>query len=243
MNVSSHITSLYHEVCLLSAKFQIVHHVPTEHTARNLIHKNARIGCPVPRRRYTSSHLSMKSATARKPLGLPPIPRTQALSSKTFSPPPLDGSLTIPELYDWHYKHSPEHPLFVYLDDHGNLVTITWKEAAQATHRTASLICNIVAGEPPVDTPHRVFAIVASNGMLPPISIIPVLTAPLDRLHQVLHPRCLDIPGWPCRVSHFAKKFSYGHRPSFSQDPSDVRLRRSRRRNTAARRGSHQGAI
>ncbi|KAF8993889.1 hypothetical protein BDQ17DRAFT_1431390 [Cyathus striatus] len=45
---------------------------------------------------------------------LPPPPSTQALASDTFRPPPLDGSLTLPEIYDWHMKNTPNHRLFVY---------------------------------------------------------------------------------------------------------------------------------
>ncbi|KAJ3535272.1 hypothetical protein NM688_g7002 [Phlebia brevispora] len=83
-------------------------------------------------------------ATTRKTLGLPPIPRTQALSSTTFRPPPLDGSLSIPELYDWHLTNSPDHPLFVFSDENGSATTITWKEVGCAVHRGGHLVQGVV---------------------------------------------------------------------------------------------------
>ncbi|KAJ7870004.1 hypothetical protein B0H13DRAFT_2557202 [Mycena leptocephala] len=40
------------------------------------------------------------------PRSLPRPPQTQALRSPTFKPPPLDGSLTIAQIYDWHFQHT-----------------------------------------------------------------------------------------------------------------------------------------
>ncbi|KAI0319695.1 hypothetical protein OF83DRAFT_753385 [Amylostereum chailletii] len=40
-------------------------------------------------------------------------------------PPPSDHhSLTIPELLDWQAEHNPDHPLFVYQDDQGQVRSI-----------------------------------------------------------------------------------------------------------------------
>ena len=38
----------------------------------------------------------------------------QGLDHATFSPPPVDGSLSIPEIYEYNGRHSPDHPAFVY---------------------------------------------------------------------------------------------------------------------------------
>lgn len=96
-------------------------------------------------------------------LPLPPLPDTQALSTKTFQKPPLDGSLTIPEIYDWHYAHSPEHPLFVYSDSHGDVKSILWPEAVRGVHTAASIVQTRVRvakkdGEP------RIVGILAASG-------------------------------------------------------------------------------
>lgn len=73
-------------------------------------------------------------------LPTPPLPPTQALTSNTFKPPPLDGSLTVPELYDWHLHNTPNHPLFVYSDEAGKDHTILWPEAVRAVHRAGRIV-------------------------------------------------------------------------------------------------------
>src|ERR1700743_2036418 len=71
---------------------------------------------------------------------IPPLPNSQALSSITFKKPVLDGSMTLPEIYDWHYINSPNHPLFVYSDDLDNVQTIVFYEAVRAIHKVARLV-------------------------------------------------------------------------------------------------------
>ena len=100
----------------------------------------------------------------RDTLGLPPFPRTQALSSTTFRPPPLDGSLTIPELYDWHRDNSPQHPLFIYSDEDGSATTIYWSEAAKAVHRAGHIVQRLAQERPETTSRRPVFAILAANG-------------------------------------------------------------------------------
>ena len=70
-------------------------------------------------------------------LPLPPLPRTQGLSSPTFKLPPLDGSLILPHVWDWHYETSPDHPVMVYSDDDGSTTIIRMKEVVHAIHRAA----------------------------------------------------------------------------------------------------------
>ena len=101
----------------------------------------------------------------RRSLDLPRIPRTQALSSKTFRAPPLDGSLTIPELYDWHYDNSPEHPLFIYSDVEGETSTITWSTVVRAVHRVGYLVRDLARDTGSNPDARQVFAIVATNSM------------------------------------------------------------------------------
>ncbi|KAK0470423.1 NRPS-like enzyme [Desarmillaria tabescens] len=63
------------------------------------------------------------------------LPAPQGVSSSTFKPPPLDGSLTVPELFDYNGFHSPKHTLFRYdsLDNDGSR-GITWEEGVAAFH-------------------------------------------------------------------------------------------------------------
>ncbi|KAF5372256.1 hypothetical protein D9757_009649 [Collybiopsis confluens] len=45
------------------------------------------------------------------------LPTLQGSHSTTFHRPPLDGSLTIPELFAWQAHNSPNHPVFVHSSD------------------------------------------------------------------------------------------------------------------------------
>ncbi|EPT05592.1 hypothetical protein FOMPIDRAFT_1111540, partial [Fomitopsis schrenkii] len=71
---------------------------------------------------------------------LPAIPRTQGLVSTAFHVPPLDGSLTLPQLLDFHGQHSANHPFFVYAEEDGTTKSITWGRSVQAILRSALLV-------------------------------------------------------------------------------------------------------
>ncbi|KAF9553317.1 acetyl-CoA synthetase-like protein [Agrocybe pediades] len=93
---------------------------------------------------------------------LPAPPQTQALASKTFRPPPLDGSLSLAEIYDWHLENTPNHPLFIYAHDNGDLRTILYPEAVRAIHVGARLVRKTMEWQPGmVETP--VVAILAAS--------------------------------------------------------------------------------
>ncbi|KAF8898448.1 acetyl-CoA synthetase-like protein [Infundibulicybe gibba] len=79
---------------------------------------------------------------------IPPLPPTQALSSSTFRPPPLDASYTLPEIYEWQAKHSPEHRLFIYANGEGIIKSICWSEAVRAVRRGASIMRNRMGWKP-----------------------------------------------------------------------------------------------
>ncbi|TFY82997.1 hypothetical protein EWM64_g1012 [Hericium alpestre] len=80
---------------------------------------------------------------------LPPVPATQVLNSATFHAPSLDGTLSLPELYDWQLEHSPLHPLFTYADNDGSIKDILWKEAMQAIRRYATVACKTLGFDSP----------------------------------------------------------------------------------------------
>ncbi|KAJ6458386.1 hypothetical protein C8R47DRAFT_1203181 [Mycena vitilis] len=75
-----------------------------------------------------------------RPRLLPPSPQTQAHGSLTFKPPPLDGSLTIAQMYDWHFQNTPHHRLFVYPKEDGSTRTIYWPEAVSAAYTGAKIL-------------------------------------------------------------------------------------------------------
>lgn len=97
-------------------------------------------------------------------LPIPALPNTQALESKTFQCPPLDGSLSLQEIYDWHYHHTPDHPLFVFADDDGDNHTILWPQAVRAIHEAGRIVQSRVPRDEN-QTLDPVVAIVAAAGM------------------------------------------------------------------------------
>ena len=100
-----------------------------------------------------------------KVLPMAPLPQTQVLSSTSFVPPPLDGSLTLPEFYDWHLVHSPSHPHLVYVDAKGNEITISWEQSVRAVYRIANEIRRRLGKEPNAkNKPPTVVAILSSSG-------------------------------------------------------------------------------
>lgn len=69
-----------------------------------------------------------------------PVPTRQGANDPTFKPPPLDGSLTIPELYLHQAQHTPDRPLYVYADVHKAQQTIRYRDAALAIDRAAAIV-------------------------------------------------------------------------------------------------------
>ncbi len=65
--------------------------------------------------------------------------KTSPGSSSTFTRPPLDGSLTYPEIFDYNAQHSPDHPVFQFYDqDH--IQKVTWSEVAKAIHAAGRIV-------------------------------------------------------------------------------------------------------
>ncbi|KAJ8073162.1 hypothetical protein PM082_020031 [Marasmius tenuissimus] len=67
-----------------------------------------------------------------------------------FHRPPLDGSLSIAEIYDWHRENNPHHPIFVYAagthDEDVNKVT--YSQFSDAYHRAGSLLAGVFDIDP-----------------------------------------------------------------------------------------------
>ncbi|TFK61362.1 acetyl-CoA synthetase-like protein [Pluteus cervinus] len=75
-----------------------------------------------------------------------PKNRTQGLSpNSNFRLPPLDGSLTPAQIYDWHYENNPHHPVFVYADDlTGELRYRRYSDVVPAIHRAGRYVAKEV---------------------------------------------------------------------------------------------------
>ncbi|KZT07586.1 acetyl-CoA synthetase-like protein [Laetiporus sulphureus 93-53] len=97
---------------------------------------------------------------------LPPCPQIHGRSSTTFKLPPLEGSLTLPELFDWQAQNSPSHRVFTFADDDGETRDITWREAARGVHTGAKLVRSRLGSQPGIhETP--VIAILATSDGIP----------------------------------------------------------------------------
>ncbi|KAK0472521.1 NRPS-like enzyme [Armillaria novae-zelandiae] len=78
-------------------------------------------------------------------------PTLPDITASTFKPPPLDGSLTFPELLDYNAIHSPKHPLFRYENpENGGFRTILWEEGVAAFHAAGHYFNKYVHGDAPV---------------------------------------------------------------------------------------------
>lgn len=77
----------------------------------------------------------------------PTLPCTQGLQSSIFKPPTLDGSIPFPELYDWQYYHSPDHPVFIFDDTSPSgpdgIRDYCWKKVVPVIHRTGRRILSL----------------------------------------------------------------------------------------------------
>lgn len=59
--------------------------------------------------------------------------------------PPLDGSLTVPEIYDFHYDNNPNHAVFAYgnpLAEADGIAFVPYSKVIPAAHRAGWLISN-----------------------------------------------------------------------------------------------------
>ena len=111
--------------------------------------------------------------TAHDPRYFIPPPRppcSQGLESSTFESPLLDGSVPFPELYDWHYHHSPKHPFFIFDDPSPSepdaVRVYRWKTVVPVIHRTGRRILSLFNLTLPLN-PERlpVVAVLAAAGI------------------------------------------------------------------------------
>lgn len=67
------------------------------------------------------------------------VQTVQGANSKTFKRIELDTTLTIPELFEFHAKHSPEHPVFVYADENNQEHVLYFPEVYRGIRKAATL--------------------------------------------------------------------------------------------------------
>ncbi|KAG7443762.1 NRPS-like enzyme [Guyanagaster necrorhizus] len=137
------------------------------------------------------------------------LPTPQGVSSPTFKAPPLDGSLTFPELFDYNAIHSAKHTLFRYDDlANGGFRTISWEEGVAAIHTAGHYFKKFIQREAPVS-----IAILANTNS---ITYAMVITG-LMRLGFIPFP--ISPRNSAAAVAHLIKSTDSKHL-IVSQDPS-----------------------
>ncbi|KAI0800375.1 acetyl-CoA synthetase-like protein [Fomes fomentarius] len=70
-----------------------------------------------------------------------PQPTPQGVNSPTFHQAPFGHGLSVPGLYQYHAKHSPEHPVFTYSDPaDGTTYEITYANVWESIGRVADIV-------------------------------------------------------------------------------------------------------
>lgn len=146
---------------------------------------------------------------------LPTPPTPQAVSSSTFVPPPVDGSLTLGEIFDYNSKHSSTHPYFIYEDESTHAITpVNWRSLVRAIHQVSKVIES--HGIPPPTSsspPTRVIAILA---LIDTISYFTLI-------HGVMRAGYIPFPisprNSPAAIAHLLSKTNATH-IFVSEDPS-----------------------
>jgi hypothetical protein len=143
------------------------------------------------------------------------MPMVSVLPSEKAQPtswafPPVDGSLTVPEIFDWNYEHNPQHPLFVHPKGNGQLEYTTMKQAVQAMHRVSHRYTSYLTaqGHAPSERDAPVVAIFGLTGMFDGFSVMDTYIISCSSRHYHVH-LYLDGPRarWLYRLPHFASQF------------------------------------
>ncbi len=165
----------------------------------------------------------------------PELPQTQALFSSTFLPPPLDGSLTLNEIYDWHLENNPEHRLFVCAREGALSRVIHWGETGMAVRRGAQMVSKMVGSR--LDAVKQpVVAILAVSGIMLPLRGRDASDV-LSRYGDLLDNAYERHEGELHCLSSLNPKFSYDDCQPLDGRRRTVRIARSRTGHAESREG------
>ncbi len=96
-----------------------------------------------------------------------PQPTPQGVNSPTFHPAPFGHGLSVPGLYQYHAKHSPEHPVFTYSDPaDGTTYEITYASVWESIGRVGDIIAHRCSSSVEASAERPVIGILAHAGML-----------------------------------------------------------------------------
>ncbi|KAI0320589.1 acetyl-CoA synthetase-like protein [Amylostereum chailletii] len=150
--------------------------------------------------------------------------RFRPKDSQPFLRPPLDGSLTVSEFFEFHASHNPDYPLYVHADDDLGIRTIKYPEAYRAIRRAGGIASkHYVDGIPEGTYAERerlarpVFGILASADTITYATL----------LIGINHVGCTAFPlsprNSPAAVAHLLKVTSVTH-AFIGQDPATQAL-------------------
>lgn len=92
----------------------------------------------------------------------PPSRPINPESSYNF--PPLDGSLTVPEMFDWHYQNNADHRSIVYANNDGQKTWLSFTDVVPAVHRAARYVAKVSGIDLETDEKRPLVAIIAATG-------------------------------------------------------------------------------
>ncbi|KAI9058630.1 acetyl-CoA synthetase-like protein [Trametes sanguinea] len=140
----------------------------------------------------------------------------QGANSTTWTPPPFYGSMTIPELYAFHAEKSPEHPIFAYDDEQGEVHKLRYKEVFPAIRKAASFVARHVPS-PKDDAKDSILGVLA---VADPITLLTLYVGAMYLGHAVFP---LSVRNSAVAVAHLARRTSL-HHLFVSHDPAMQRL-------------------
>ena len=73
----------------------------------------------------------------------PPVPQAHGLTSKTFTFPPLDGTLTLPEIFDFAAEHSSNHTVFLYPNDDDTVEHVNYTQVVRGIQRVGRVLSGL----------------------------------------------------------------------------------------------------
>ncbi|KAG8908187.1 hypothetical protein FRB99_008730 [Tulasnella sp. 403] len=94
---------------------------------------------------------------------LPPFRTHQGVDLTGFIPPPLDYSVTLPQIFDHHRQYSSSHTFYRYEGDDGEIKTIPWGDLVKAVHRAARIVKTAALDAGVQDGENAVFGILAAT--------------------------------------------------------------------------------
>ncbi|KAF9497419.1 acetyl-CoA synthetase-like protein [Pleurotus eryngii] len=119
----------------------------------------------------------------------------------TFKPPPLNGSLTLPEIYDWHLDHSPNHPLFVFHSADAKLHRISWSQGVQTVHLAANFFLDQIG----TNDGHTAIAVLAIT------DAFSYFIATMGLMRAGYQPFPLSNRNSPAGIAHLIKEMKVTH--------------------------------